>query len=123
MWAQAINAVLGIWIMAAPGVLGYGGPAATGSHIAGPAIATFATVAMWEVTRGLRWLNVPLGLWLVTAPLVIDQPAVAGITSAAAGALVIGLSLVRGRLKHPYGGSWRSLWRDPESPALEKQHP
>ena len=36
MLAQLINAMLGIWLMAAPTILGYGGPARPNHQIVGP---------------------------------------------------------------------------------------
>jgi hypothetical protein len=51
MWAQCLNAMLGIWLMAAPTILGYGGPARTNHQIVGPLAVSCAVIALWEVTR------------------------------------------------------------------------
>jgi hypothetical protein len=50
MWAQLINALLGMWLMAAPAVLGYIGPARTNDRIIGPLAAGAALIAIWETT-------------------------------------------------------------------------
>jgi hypothetical protein len=71
---------------------------------------------VWEVTRGLRWLNVVLGAWLVVAPMLFRYPeATSIVNSLVVGVVVIGLSLVRGTMTERFGGGWRSLWRSAES--------
>lgn len=112
MWARLANTAVGVWLMAAPAVLGYGDPAGTNDRIVGPLAATFAIIAIWEVTRALRWLNLALGLWLLAAPWILGgYPADATISSLAAGALLALFSLVRGKVQQEYAGGWPSLWR------------
>ena len=113
MWAHIINAIVGIWLMAAPAVLGYGDPAETNSHIFGPVITTFAVIAWWEATRAVGRWNVPLGLWLVAAPWVLGYDGAWVIAnSMAAGAIVAALGLVKGTITQRFGGGWRALWQD-----------
>lgn len=112
MWAQLINAALGIWLMVAPAVLVYGPPAQTNDRVVGPVIATFAIVACWEATRPVRQWNLPLGAWLLVAPWLFGYAETQAIlNSLAVGALVIGFALVRGTVKGRYGGGWSALWR------------
>jgi hypothetical protein len=102
--------------MAAPHVLGYAGVARTNDQIVGPLVATFAFIAVWEVTRGLRWLNLVLGVWLVVAPVLLRYPeATSIVNSLVVGVVVIGLSLARGTTAERFGGGWRSLWRSAET--------
>ncbi|HEV2147993.1 MAG TPA: SPW repeat protein [Longimicrobiaceae bacterium] len=110
MWARLGSTALGIWLMAAPAVLGYSGAAETSDRIAGPVIATFAIVAISEVTRPLRRVNTVAGVWLLLAPWLLGFPAAAAWNSVAVGVLVIGLSLVRGTVESRFGGGWRVLW-------------
>ena len=111
MWAQIINAALGIWLMAAPAVLAYGDPAATTDRIFGPVIATFAVIAWWEATRPTRTWNMPLAAWLLLAPWVLGYDAVAAtVNSLLVGVLVLGLSFVQGTIEERYGGGWSALW-------------
>ena len=111
MWAQVINAALGLWLMAAPAVLGYGGAAETNDRIVGPIIAMFAIIAWWEATRPVARWTVPLGAWLCLAPWVLGYAATAPkVQSLVVGLCVIGLALVRGTIKHRYGGGWAALW-------------
>src|SRR5690606_3775586 len=111
MWAQVINALLGVWLMAAPAVLGYGAPAATNDRIVGPVAASFAVIAWWQATRPTRWVNLPLGLWLVAAPFVLGYDATAPlVNSLVVGAALAALSLVRGTVDARFGGGWRAVW-------------
>lgn len=113
MWAQIINAALGIWLMAAPAVLGYGGAAATNDRIVGPVVATFAVVAWWGATRGTARWNTPLGAWLLLAPWVLGYgPTDAIVNSMVAGGLILGFSFVTGTVDKRYGGGWAALLRD-----------
>ncbi|HXH81352.1 MAG TPA: hypothetical protein VNN07_00320 [Candidatus Tectomicrobia bacterium] len=99
----------GIWLMVAPVVLGYGEPASANDRIVGPLVASIAIVAMWEVVRGLRWLNVPLAAWLVAAPWVLEYPAAAAASTVLTGLAIGGLACLGGRVTQQFGGGWRSL--------------
>ena len=117
MWARIINVAVGIWLMAAPAVLGYGGTvAADHDRIVGPVLASLACIAIWEVTRSLRWLNLLIGGWMLLAPWVLGFPSDATVNSSVAGVMVVCLSLVRGRLTHRFGGGWSSLVRTRSAP-------
>ena len=115
MGARIVNFLLGLWLMAAPALLGYiGTPAEVNDRIVGPLVASIAFVAIWEITRGLRWLNVGLGLWLVVAPFLLgawvqNWSFPATINSVLVGLFVAALSLVPGKRTHGYAGGWRSL--------------
>lgn len=112
MWARILTAAIGIWLMAAPAVLGYGTPAATSDRIVGPVLAAFAITAIWEVTRALRWVGLPLGAWLVLAPFVLGYDATAPfVSSIVSGVFVIVLTFVRGRLDERFDGGWRMVWK------------
>lgn len=111
MYAQWLSAAVGIWLMAAPAVLGYGGTARDHDHIFGPLIANFAIVAVWEATRGVRLANVPIGAWLLLAPWLLGYGAAETWNSLLCGAAVLGLSLIRGKITNRYGGGWSALWK------------
>jgi hypothetical protein len=53
-WTLLISAVLGIWLMAAPAVLGVTGTAADSNHLAGALVVTWAVIAFGEVARPVR---------------------------------------------------------------------
>jgi hypothetical protein len=109
MWAQALAAAAGVWLMAAPDVLGYGDPAAANDRIVGPVAASVAIIALSESTRSVRWVNLALGAWLCTAPWMFGFPATAAANSFACGVLLAVLSMVRGRLRYRLAGGWRAL--------------
>jgi hypothetical protein len=72
--ARVVAVAAGIWLMAAPAVLGYTDTtAADNDRIVGPIAGALAFVACWQVVSALRWATVPLGAWLVLAPDVRDQ--------------------------------------------------
>jgi hypothetical protein len=60
-----ISAVLGVWLMFAPSVLGSSGPAADSDHLVGALVVTFAVIALGEVVRALRFINVIFGAWII----------------------------------------------------------
>jgi hypothetical protein len=115
---RLVNAALGIWLMAAPAVLGYsttGSAAGSVDRTVGPLVASTAIAAIWPEIRPLRWVNVVLGGWMVVAPLVlgwfVDYPTVAVVNSIVVGAAVTGAAFVRGPVDARFGGGWRSVWR------------
>ena len=105
-WPLLLSTALGIWLMAAPAVLGSAGAAANSDVIAGALVATVAVTAMGEVTRSFRFLNIVLGLWIVAGPWLLSGATTSSTWNGAiAGLLVVVLSLPRGRIGERYG-SW-----------------
>ncbi|MCX2740048.1 SPW repeat domain-containing protein [Pontibacter anaerobius] len=114
MWAQIINAVLGIWLMASAAILGYSDVKiiTDNEHIVGPIVASFAIISWWEATRVVRLYNVLPGLWLLLAPWVLGYDnGLATTNSMVAGALITGLSFVKGKVEETYGGGWSAIWK------------
>lgn len=111
MWAHFLNGLLGLWLMAAPGALGYGPPAATSDRIAGPFIATLSFVAVAQCTRALRHGVVPFSLWLIVAPWVMDFPTDATINGTIVGVATAALAFVPGRITRQFGGGWIAVLR------------
>ena len=109
MWPRIVNAALGLWLMAAPALLDYGGAARTNDRIVGPVAASFAVIAIWEVTRPLRWANVALGVWLLVAPWLPGYDPVPLLNSLAVGACLITFGWIRGPIRHRLGGGWSAL--------------
>lgn len=120
MWSHILVTLLGVWLMAAPAILGYNNPARNNDYIIGPLVASFAMIAWWQFMRPLRWLNVLLGAWLLLAPWVLGYgTSKAGINSMLAGVLITALSLIRGKVDKPFGGGWSSLWSSDPAHARE----
>ena len=112
MLAQIVNIIIGLWLMAAPYALSYDDKGSDNCHIFGPLVITFATVACWEATRGIRKFNIPLGLWLIAAPWVLGYNETLPILNdMVCGALVIVLSLFKGKITESFGGGWKVLWQ------------
>lgn len=109
MWARGLTAAVGIWLMAAPSIIGSTGPARTAALVTGPLLVAVALVAISEATRPVRWAGAGLGGFLVIAPLLWQHPAAAAITSVAAGLVSVGTALVRGPLHARIGGGWSAL--------------
>lgn len=111
MYAQLLVAAVGLWLMAAPAVLGYGDPAATSDRVAGPLLVSVGVIAAWEITRSVRWVALPVGLWLLAAPWLLGYPGDATVSSSVAGVVAVGLSFVHGEIRASFAGGWDSLWR------------
>lgn len=115
MWPQVLTAVIGIWLMAAPTVLGYARPMSTSDHIAGPLVATFACIAIWECTRALRWINLPLGIWVVVGTFVLGAPTAAFLNGILCGMAIACLATQGGTIQQQFGGGWSMLWRQADT--------
>ena len=112
MYAQLAAFLLGVWVTAAPGVLGFGEPARANFHVVGPLVALFALTAAYQVTRPVRWVNLPLGVWLIASPWALGYAGRTETTwGVAVGLAVTGLSLIRGAMTKRFGGGWSALWR------------
>lgn len=109
-WTLLASAALGIWLMAAPAVLGISGAASDSDHLAGALVVTWAVIAFGEVARPARLINIPIGLWIVAAPWLLS-----GATDLSqwmdvfAGALIVALSIRRGRIESRFGNWDRYL--------------
>jgi uncharacterized membrane protein len=103
-WNLPLCAALGVWLMAAPAVLGATGRASDISHLAGALVLTWSVIGFGEVIRPVRLLNVPIGVALLAAPWLV-----AGYTEASrwngiiVGLALILLSLPRGRIEERFG--------------------
>jgi uncharacterized membrane protein len=108
-WTLLISAALGVWLMAAPVLLGVTGTAADSNHLAGALVVTWAVIAFGQVARAARLLNIPLGVWIAISPWVLS-----GATGTSrwvdvfAGLLLVALSIRRGHIEERFAG-WNRL--------------
>lgn len=123
MIPQLVVAALGVWLMASPAVLGYGGTARADHIVLGSLLATFGIIAATEATRGLRRLNQALGLWLVVGGALLGHPLAAALNGLAAGAAAVGLSFLGGRVSEDFGGGWSMLFRSGREEEPPPKHP
>lgn len=105
-WSLLASVALGGWLMAAPDVVGATGPLADSDRLVGALVATIAMIALAEVARVSRLLNVGCGLWLLAAPWLLGPASLTGTRNdLLVGGAVILLSLPRGPVRERYG-SW-----------------
>ncbi len=110
-WNLLLSAGLGVWIMLTPSLLGSAGPAAHSNHVIGALIVTFAVMALADVGRALRFVNIVFGVWVIAAPwLLAGATSTSRLSDVIVGALVIFLSLRRGPVRERYG-SWQRYIR------------
>lgn len=104
-WNLFLIMVVGMWVMAAPGVLGYSGTIADSNHLAGPIIVTFAVISMSEVARSLRFIFILFGLWLIAAPWILGTDLeMAKWSGVISGIVLILLSFPKGKIEDKRGG-------------------
>ena len=110
-WNLVLAALAGVWLMFVPALLGSSGMAAHSDHFLGALIVTVAVIALADVGRAVRLVNVVFGTWVIIAPWVLGGATTASRWSdAVAGALVILLSLRRGPVGERYG-TWERFIR------------
>ncbi len=104
-WHLLVSATLGMWLMFTPAVFETTGRAADSDHLVGALVVTFAVIAMAEVGRTLRLVNILFGAWVVLAPWLLSGAAgAARWNNLVAGIALVLLSLPRGRVRGEYGG-------------------
>lgn len=110
MWPRFISIALGLWMMSASAVLGYGGRARTIDVILGALTASIAVIATTEVMRPLRWLNLALGVGMIVAPWVMSYEWMALANSTLVGLVVVAAAAIRGAITTEFGGGWSAAW-------------
>jgi hypothetical protein len=103
-WNLLLSAALGMWLMFAPYTFDFGSTLADSDHLAGALIITFSVIAMAEVVRYLRFLNILLGAWLIFAAFILKG----GNTGALSNDMIMGILLIavnirKGQIKERYG--------------------
>ena len=70
----------------------------------GALIVTFTVIAMAEVGRPLRFLNIVFAVWLIAASIILKDPSGNVLwISIVSGVLLIGLSFRKGKISESYG--------------------
>jgi hypothetical protein len=99
-----LSALIGIWLIFAPAVLGSSAYAANSDRLIGALIVTVAAVSTAEVVRAFRFLNCLFAVWLVAAPWVLTGTSAAGTwNDVSSGILLFALTLRRGSVRETYG--------------------
>lgn len=114
MWPGTLSALLGVWLMAAPAVLGYDGLPADVQRIVGPVVAAVGIISLSGVARAFLRANLVPALVLVAASwfLGLDVLALVNslITGSALGVLAIVGPLVAASAAR-FGGGWTALFQ------------
>lgn len=109
-WGLLLASVIGVWLMFTRLIYGTEGAMANSDHLMGSMIITISVLAMAEVARPLRFVNVLFGLWLMAAPWILSGASgAAAVGSVVAGLLVVVLSVPRGPIRYRYAGWNRYL--------------
>ena len=100
------SSAIGIWFMLTRLTFGNSGDMANSDHLIGSLTVVFSIMAMAEVARPVRFLNMVLGAWLVAAPWLLEGAGSALSTwnGLIGGLLLIALALPRGRIRDSYAG-------------------
>lgn len=105
-WTLVATGAIGIWLMGTRLTLGTEGPLADSDHLIGALVITVSVMALAEVARATRYLNVVLGVALIALPWILEGGSplaqLAGVTT---GISLVVLSLPRGKINQSYG-SW-----------------
>ncbi len=106
-WTLVASALLGASLMFTRVMFDTVPPMADSDHLVGALIVTFAVMAMAEVGRPLRFVNVAFGAWLVAAPWLLGGAStLASWVGVLIGVAVVALSLPRGKRSDEHYGSW-----------------
>ncbi|GAA0755923.1 NAD-dependent epimerase/dehydratase family protein [Actinomadura yumaensis] len=106
-WTLVVCAALGVWLMFSRLAVGTEAPLADSDHLIGALIVTTSVIAMAEVARPLRLLNIVLATWLVLSPWIMEQSGlISTISVVLTGLAVMVLSLPRGRRSKEHYGAW-----------------
>jgi hypothetical protein len=106
-WTFVASAALGAWLMLTRLSFGTVPPMAHSDHLVGALVVTVAVIALAEVARPLRFVNVVFGVWLVVAAWLLGGASlIAGSADVVLGFALIALSLPRGSRSQDHYGSW-----------------
>ena len=105
-WTLLLSIAIGVWLTFTRVTFDSAGAMADSDHLVGLLVVTFSIIALAEVGRATRFINIPFGIWLIAAPWLLD-----GIASPLAvwngvicGLLLIALAIPRGKIKDSYAG-------------------
>ncbi|HCY62210.1 MAG TPA: DNA polymerase III subunit epsilon [Oxalobacteraceae bacterium] len=106
-WTLLLSTLLGVWLMLTRLSFDTSDAMANSDHLVGALVVTFSIMAMAEVGRPVRFINVGFGLWLIGAPWLLEGVSANGAVwnSMVTGIVLIALALPRGTIRNAYA-SW-----------------
>jgi uncharacterized membrane protein len=103
-WNLLISTAIGIGLMFAPYLFSIQKPMADQFTTLGALVVTFTVIAMAEVGRTIRFLNIAFAVWLIAASIILkDSSGNALWIAITSGVLLIGLSFPKGKIRESYG--------------------
>jgi len=110
-WQDAVNAILGAWLILSPWVIGYQGePAAMANAIIiGLALMATALGAIFVPRAWEEWTEGVLGLWMIVSPWALGFSALYGarLTAVITGVAIAALALWTLLTDKDYSAWWR----------------
>ncbi|HKJ79784.1 MAG TPA: vitamin K epoxide reductase family protein, partial [Prolixibacteraceae bacterium] len=104
-WNLFVAIGIGLWFMFSPSVLGYTGKLADSNHLVGAIIIAMSIIAMSEVVRSLRFVNILLAAWLIASIWIFGYTGSAVLWSQLiAGIVLIAVSFRKGVINDTHGG-------------------
>ncbi|MDQ2765366.1 MAG: NAD-dependent epimerase/dehydratase family protein [Pseudomonadota bacterium] len=105
-WTLLLSIVIGVWLTFTRVSFDTGGAMANSDHLIGALVVTFSLMALAEVGRAIRFINIPFGIWLIAAPWLLDGAAspLAAWNGVISGVLVVALAIPRGAIRNSYAG-------------------
>ena len=110
-WQDAVNAVLGAWLVLSPWALGYQGETAAMSNaiVIGVALIAAALGAIFVPRAWEEWTEGALGLWLIVSPWALGFGALDQVmlTAVVTGVVIVALALWTLLTDKDYSAWWR----------------
>ncbi|HSV50662.1 MAG TPA: SPW repeat protein [Burkholderiaceae bacterium] len=111
-WQDAVNALLGVWVLLSPWALGFSGStlAMANAVVIGVALVAAALGAIFVPRAWEEWTEGALGLWLVISPWVLGFSMLrdAMLSAVITGLVVMALALWTLMTDKDYNGWWRN---------------
>lgn len=102
-WNLLLCIAIGAWLMCTRLIVDAEGTMANADHLIGSLVVTVAVIALAEVARPVRLLNIGFGIALLITPFVYEAGNASLLSSLACGAALIALSVRRGPVRQRYG--------------------
>jgi heme/copper-type cytochrome/quinol oxidase subunit 3 len=110
-WQDAVNAVLGAWLVLSPWAIGYVGEAAAMANaiVIGVALIAAALGAIFVPRAWEEWTEGVLGLWLIVSPWALGFATLNGtrLTAVVTGIAIAALALWTLFTDKDYSAWWR----------------
>jgi uncharacterized membrane protein len=105
-WTLLLSILVGVWLTFTRLSFNTSGAMANSDHLIGALVVTFSIMALAEVGRAIRFINVPFGIWLIAAPWLLGgaAPPLAAWNGVICGVLVMALAIPRGEIRNSYAG-------------------